>query len=320
MATLEKCLDCFPVLDTLMSYLSATDSAILLAVTGLLSGPSKSSYTRYIDIYKDIPEHAKWIENMVSKNHTLLLVGRDLGSILQSYKYPLTYWKVHSRGEVRNLWLLALTTKMFKDALGNPNTLTAMNENGDVFEIPKFSETYFGCNHQRSHCSNALCFPTQLSVSYNIPPPLPWPTCMYDRMKQRSLFALSHNHDSNIILAYLPNYGRREALFDKITSASDPYYSAIIGESVPFGLPSIIQYMNMRNCEVRVTNTVTSLHDARDLPPDREWGVEDWRAESEMDRFTVAFYRPRGIVLDDTLDHPRYEFTAIEFAGLDPDL
>ena len=76
----------------------------------------------------------------------------------------------------------------------------------------------------------------------------------------------------------------------------------------------------MRSGDVRVSTTITSLYDARDLPPESQWVTEDWGAQSDLDRFSVAFYRARGVVLENLTYHPRYEFTAVEFTGLDPDL
>jgi hypothetical protein len=92
-----------------MSYLSATDSAIILAVTGLLYDADNNAYIRYVEIWRDIPEYANWMRKMVSKGHNVLLVGKDLEEIELSYKYPLYYWRKHARSHVRSLWLVALT-------------------------------------------------------------------------------------------------------------------------------------------------------------------------------------------------------------------
>lgn len=50
MATLSQCLKHFPILDCLLSYLSATDSEIILNITELLYNPGSNAYIRYIDI------------------------------------------------------------------------------------------------------------------------------------------------------------------------------------------------------------------------------------------------------------------------------
>ncbi|KAF4459162.1 hypothetical protein FALBO_14088 [Fusarium albosuccineum] len=319
MATLTQCLECFPILDRLMSYLSATDSSILLGVTGLLYDAHSNAYARYVNIFKDIPEYAVWIQTMTSNGHTLLLVGKDLEKIEYSYKYPLTYWKRHARSEVRSLWLVALATKMFKNALGQADSLAATDENGDVFEIPMFSEPYMRSFHWGGGCSNALCFPSTLSVSYNLPPPLPWPWCAYEMMEKHSWLELPREEDSNIALVYLPNYCREDMLFDESTEASEPYFSAIFGSSAPFYVSIRVPYMNMTNGEVRVGMTDVHKEEGPHTSVELEWTGNEWDASSDMNIFVFAFYRTRNI-LGNLAYRRHYEFMAIEFAGLDPDL
>lgn len=124
MANVCQCLEYFPILDCLLSYLSATDSVIILAVTGLLYGAGNNAYIRYVDMCRDIPEYANRMRKMVSKGHTVLLVGKDLEEIELSHKYPLDYWRKHTRSHVRSLWLVALTTKMRKEDVGKPGLLS----------------------------------------------------------------------------------------------------------------------------------------------------------------------------------------------------
>ncbi|OBS16069.1 hypothetical protein FPOA_13156 [Fusarium poae] len=302
-----------------MSYLSATDSAIILAVTGLLYDADNNAYIRYVDVWRDIPEYANWMRKMVSKGHTVLLVGKDLEEIELSYKYPLYYWRKHARSHVRSLWLVALTTKMRKEDLGNSYLQSAMDESGDVFKIPMFTEHYLRSCHIREGCSNALCFPSSLSVSYNIPLPLPWPDCAYDMMEKRSWHTLSRDGDSNIDLMYLPNYCSEDMLFDEAIEASEPYFSAIFGSPAPFHEPIAVPYMNMADGEVRTSITDPYMDDAIELPIDMEWAGEEWSEESDMDRFVFAFYQTRVVQRGLELSH-RYRFMAIEFTGLDPDM
>ncbi|RSL93377.1 hypothetical protein CDV31_014733 [Fusarium ambrosium] len=221
-----------------------------------------------------MPEYANWIQNMISKGHTILLVGKDLEEIQHSYKYPLTYWKNHSRAELRSLWLVALATKMYKDSVGDPDFLVATDENGDVFELPRTTETYLRHFHWGGGCENILCYPSSLSMSYNLPPPLSWTDCAYDMMKKRSWCTLPRTMDSDISLVYLPNYCRDEVLFDESTEASEPYFSAIFGSADPFYEPTNVPYIQMVDGERKLDSNLgisldpsqVRLHPTRDDP------------------------------------------------------
>ncbi|KAF9761134.1 hypothetical protein IL306_003947, partial [Fusarium sp. DS 682] len=266
----------------------------------------------------DIPEYANWMKQMVSKGHTVLLVGKDLEEIELSYKYPLWYWREHPRSQVRSLWLVALTTKMRKDSLRKTDSLSAMDESGDIFEIPVFEEGYLRSNHIGGGCSNPLCYPFSLSMSYNMPLPLPWPDCAYDMMQKRSWHTISRDSDSNIELVYLPNYCSKDILFDEATEASIPYFTAIFGSSAPFNQPIAIPYINLTDGKVRVTLTDPYLAQGIELPIDIEWTGEEWSEESDMDSFVFAFYQSRAVVRD--LEYRRYQLMAIQLDGLDPDV
>ncbi|KAK6700603.1 hypothetical protein SNK03_013389 [Fusarium graminearum] len=317
MATFSQCMKHFPILDCLLSHLSATDSAIVLGVTGLLYDPSSNAYNRYVDISRDIPEYARWMKKMTSKGHTVLLIGKDLGEIEFSYKYPLSYWRQHDRSHVRSLWLVALATRMTKESLRKRDSLAAaMDENGDTFEIPMFPQDYLRCCHIGDGCINALCYPSRLSVSHNIPLPSAWPECTYDMMEKRSWHTLSRDTGSNIDLVYLPNYCPEDVLFDEVTEASKPYFSAIFGSQAPFDKSLEIPYINMSNGEVRVTITDPYRDDRMEMSREVEWVGEDWTRESDLDAFVFSFYEahilPRGVAY-----RHHYRFMAIEFSGLD---
>lgn len=320
MATFFQCLQNFPILDCLLSYLSATDSAIVLGITGLLYGPGNNTYSRYVDICRDIPEHANWMRKMISKGHTVLLIGKDLEEIELSYKYPLYYWRNHNRSHVRSLWLVALTTRMTKEGLRKTNLLSAIDEDGGNFDIPMFSQHYLRCCHIEGGCMNALCFPSLLSVSYNIPLPSPWPDCAYDMMEKRSWHTLSRDGDSNIDLFYLPNYCPEDMLFDEATEASEPYFSAIFGSRAPFDEPIAIPYINMVDREVRVSITDPYKDDRIETSNYVEFVGEEWSEKSDMDAFVFAFYQARIFPRGRGIYRHRYQFMAIEFTGLDRDL
>lgn len=77
--------------------------------------------------------------------------------------------------------------------------------------------------------------------------------------------------------------------------------------------------MNMADGEVRTTITDPYMDEAIELPIDMEWTGEQWSEESDMDSFVFAFYRTRVVLGDLEYSH-RYQFMAMEFTGLDPNL
>jgi hypothetical protein len=62
---------------------------------------------RYLDPCRDISEHADWMTSILSKGHTLFLVGGDLTMLKKRIRYPLTYWREGFGRRTLRLWLAA---------------------------------------------------------------------------------------------------------------------------------------------------------------------------------------------------------------------
>ncbi|KAH6884984.1 hypothetical protein B0T10DRAFT_531115 [Thelonectria olida] len=325
MATLMRCMDIYPISNTLLSYLSATDSAILLGVTGKLYSLTEKMKSKYLNIYKDVPKYASWMEAMLSKDHTLLLVGADLEVILCSYKFPLTYWKTHDRKEERTVWLVSLAMKMYKDAYGasmgyNTLEIPATDEAGDIHLVPRFSPYNMADFHLPTRCKNLLCYPQPLSLSITLPPPTRWPSCTESIMERDSWLPLSLDNDSNISVLCLQSYCREEKLYSEVCE----YLPSILGcgeksntgQTASYRVP----YMNLRNGRIKTSNVEIFQYNGFDLEYESN---TPWGSDSDYDIFSIAFYRNvlerttiggLGVVLDDD-----YEVVQLNFEGLDPD-
>ena len=96
----------YPVLTSILSYLSASDASAFLSVTRLkgVSG-MEGTIERYTSICRDLPEHADWINLMMAKGHTVLLAGSDIEKLKMRIDNPVSYWgKGMGRDKLR-LWL-----------------------------------------------------------------------------------------------------------------------------------------------------------------------------------------------------------------------
>lgn len=100
----RTCLTRPHVLDAILDNLSASESAYLLAVLGLLSNEHwETTRKKYVDPMRDIPEYAPWIKDMMSHGHRVYLISNDLHRWMMRLQYPLLYWKQYQTG-TGSLW------------------------------------------------------------------------------------------------------------------------------------------------------------------------------------------------------------------------
>ncbi|KAK7924659.1 hypothetical protein PG985_006713 [Apiospora marii] len=87
----DACIRCYPVLTAILTYLSGSDAALLLAVVGLYYNEEWAGIrTKFVCLQRDVPEHSQWIDTMVSKGHKAFFVGGDLDDWAARLRYPLT--------------------------------------------------------------------------------------------------------------------------------------------------------------------------------------------------------------------------------------
>ncbi|PWI64461.1 hypothetical protein PCL_10439 [Purpureocillium lilacinum] len=79
-----------PILDRILQHLSGSESALLLSILHLLR--DRCLVRKHVTPIRDLPEYADWIELMVSKGHTVFLLGEDVENLRFRLEKPQTYW------------------------------------------------------------------------------------------------------------------------------------------------------------------------------------------------------------------------------------
>ncbi|KAJ3454910.1 hypothetical protein MRS44_013510 [Fusarium solani] len=87
------CYTCPHILDEILSQLSASEAAYVLALVNLPEKEHTNASKKYIKPIRDIPEHEKWINMVASKGHAVFLVGSDVPRLMLRLRSPLRYWK-----------------------------------------------------------------------------------------------------------------------------------------------------------------------------------------------------------------------------------
>ena len=90
----------YPILEAVLSFLSALDASFLLAVLGLkFQLDWQGVVEKFTSPLRDLPEVAPWIATIIKNGHAAFLIGGDLNR----WRYPLTTYD-QSRSTLR-LWL-----------------------------------------------------------------------------------------------------------------------------------------------------------------------------------------------------------------------
>ena len=98
-----------PILDRILQHLSGSESALLLSILHLLR--DRRLVRKHVTPIRDLPEYADWIELMVSKGHTVFLLGEDVDNLRFRLEKPQTYWAEGRGKNALRIWLLARTSK-----------------------------------------------------------------------------------------------------------------------------------------------------------------------------------------------------------------
>ena len=87
----DICVRYYPVLTAILTHLSGSDAALLLAVIGLYYNVEWAGVKiKFVCLQRDVPEHSQWIDTMVLNGHKALFVGNDLDAWAARLRYPLT--------------------------------------------------------------------------------------------------------------------------------------------------------------------------------------------------------------------------------------
>lgn len=90
----KVCHACLHILDEILLQLSASEGAYVLALVNLPEGQDLTALSKkYIKLIRDIPEHERWISTMISRGHTVLLIGSDIPHLMMRLEDPFGYWE-----------------------------------------------------------------------------------------------------------------------------------------------------------------------------------------------------------------------------------
>lgn len=134
---LRVCTYYYPVLERILDNLSASESAMLLAITGSRYGSGMAtSFKSYLSIYRDMPELHDWWHLMASKGHSIWLVGSGLATLESRIRDPLGYWNRGYGEDTIRLWLMVKASSADQELVRrkkiDPLAQYALTECGDT--------------------------------------------------------------------------------------------------------------------------------------------------------------------------------------------
>ncbi|KAK4163060.1 hypothetical protein QBC43DRAFT_301545 [Cladorrhinum sp. PSN259] len=160
----DLCLRYGPVLDTIMSHLSASDASAFLTATDLRSKLSEEYIKKHLDVVNDMPEHADWIRQAIKDGHRVYLAGAGIGMLSARIQYPTSYWRRGLGQDTIVLWLIVLAH----------HSGSYVNMNGKISVSP---EPTGG-----QHCLSPGCKEPAILNQGILPPPDMWPACSENRL------------------------------------------------------------------------------------------------------------------------------------------
>lgn len=120
-------------LEQILSFLSGSEAACLLAVLGLLDSKDGQIFVeKFVRPIRDIPEYECWLENVTRMGHRAHLVGRDISRWVGRMQQPLEYWRKHGGSMNEETIIIWLSVR----AISPPGCLVL--QNGE--NIPKGRE------------------------------------------------------------------------------------------------------------------------------------------------------------------------------------
>ncbi|KAI3331254.1 hypothetical protein F4824DRAFT_514614 [Ustulina deusta] len=134
---LYQCTFCYPILEGILTYLSASEASLFISVIGLRNHPEiKGTIDRFSNIYRDMPELLNWMRLMASKGHSIWLAGGGLAALRSRICSPLKYWGEGNGEKTIRLWVMvkssAADEELVRRRQSRPSTYYAITEDGDV--------------------------------------------------------------------------------------------------------------------------------------------------------------------------------------------
>lgn len=138
--SIHECISAYPIVDGILSNLSATDSsAFLCAMKIELPDTTKNKYLKPV---RDLPEHEEWIDSMVKAGNQVLLAGSDLLRLHTRILHPDTYNRKNERPLC--IWLICIPMDIIRYNNRSANGMQnyVMTWDGDFKTVHDVLKTY----------------------------------------------------------------------------------------------------------------------------------------------------------------------------------
>ncbi|KAI0191346.1 hypothetical protein F4808DRAFT_443938 [Astrocystis sublimbata] len=137
LSLVRQCANCYPILESLLVYLSASEATLFTTLIGLRHHAAvKNVVDRFASIYRDMPELFAWMSQMLSKGHSVWLAGGGLTALYARIETPLRYWSQGRGTDTIRLWVVvkasAADQELARRRRLRPSTYYALTEDEDV--------------------------------------------------------------------------------------------------------------------------------------------------------------------------------------------
>ncbi|KAF4460197.1 hypothetical protein FALBO_13038 [Fusarium albosuccineum] len=185
---LNACLTIYPFMDGLMSYLSASDVSAFLHATRLFRVFTPEMSDRYMNMSRDMPRHAGWIEETMSRGDKVILAGYGLKVLMDRYTNPMTHWVgPMAVGECsillivisKNGYMMANMPRSYVVSNNTTPSVDMLTKTGDIERIVGTEYDDY-VNHCGGSCFGDVCKSRIPSYPALIPAPAEWPECGLD--------------------------------------------------------------------------------------------------------------------------------------------
>lgn len=165
------------ILDCIADQSAPSDITNLLVAIGHI--PTNRWRRKYMNLFRQLPEHCEWIEQMRGKEYDIMLVGSDVRKlglhISNSLKYPIDiiivwlavvpatqYWRNHNDQSIMDAWRLYSNGNIYLDELMNDDErANIVGENGSI-HISKWYQLY-GSHRDFEPQNNMFATPTGIT-------------------------------------------------------------------------------------------------------------------------------------------------------------
>lgn len=188
----DLCKASYPVLESIMSSLTATDVSVFLYTFSLTNSVPTKARKRYMNIHRDLPGYEDWIEDVQSKGDTVLIAGTDINKLLDRYRDPVTYWIKNEYPDKCRIWIMAVCSISYAAVTRRPFKFPE-SFNASEFHKYGFSESReLGRMDMINHattgsCEGTFCNSLLPMTRVLVPGPGRWPKCCMEWYRQTTL-------------------------------------------------------------------------------------------------------------------------------------